>query len=91
MAPTLNEINEKALQPYMKNQITQQAALDRGIQPIRNFMFKQTHENELGLFLRLAKLEKPKNKNDVTIEIKTAKSEIAIYNLKLPRKNPNVK
>ena len=28
MAPTFNEINEKALQPYMKNQITQQAALD---------------------------------------------------------------
>ena len=47
MAPTFNEINEKALQPYMKNQITQQAALDRGIQPIRNFMFKQTHEKEL--------------------------------------------
>ena len=30
MAPTFNEINEKALQPYMKNQITQQVAIDRG-------------------------------------------------------------
>ena len=62
MAPTFNEINEKALQPYMKNQITQQAALDRGIQPIRNFMFKQTHEKELALFVRMAKIEKPKTK-----------------------------
>ena len=65
MAPTFNEINEKALQPYMKNQITQQAALDRGIEPIRNFMFKQTHEKELALFVRMAKIETPKTKDDV--------------------------
>lgn len=65
MAPTFNEINEKALQPYMQNQITQQAALDRGIKPIRDFMFKQTHEKELALFVRMAKIEKPKTKEDV--------------------------
>ena len=65
MAPTFNEINEKALQPYMKNQITQQVAIDRGIQPIRNFMFKQAHEKELALFERIAKIEKPKTKEDV--------------------------
>ena len=65
MAPTFNEINEKALQPYMQNQITQQAAIDRGIVPVRNFMFKQTHEKELALFVRMAKIEKPKNKDDV--------------------------
>lgn len=65
MAPTFNEINEKALQPYMNNQITQQVALDRGIQPIRKFMFKQTHEKELALFVRMGKIEKPKTMDDV--------------------------
>ena len=65
MAPTFNEINEKALQPYMKNQITQQVAIDRGIEPIRNFMFKQTHQKELALFVRMAKIEKPKSKEDI--------------------------
>ena len=65
MAPTFNEINEKALQPYMNNQITQQVALDRGIEPVRKFMFKQTHEKELALFVRMAKIEKPKNKDAV--------------------------
>lgn len=65
MAPTFNEINEKALQPYMNNQITQQVALERGIEPIRNFMFKQTHEKELALFVRMAKIEKPKTKEDI--------------------------
>lgn len=65
MAPTFNQINEKALQPYMQNQITQQAALERGIVPIRDFMFRQTHEKELALFVRMAKIEKPKTKDDV--------------------------
>lgn len=65
MAPTFNEINENALQPYMNNQITQQVALDRGIQPIRKFMLKQTHEKELALFVRMAKIEKPKTKDDL--------------------------
>lgn len=65
MAPTFNEINENALQPYLKNQITQQTALDRGIVPVRNFMFRQTHEKELALFVRMAKIEKPKNKDEV--------------------------
>ena len=65
MSPTLNQINDKALQPYMKNEITQQAAIDRAIVPVRDFMFKQTNEKELALFVRMGKLEKPKNKDDV--------------------------
>lgn len=65
MSPTLSKINETAYQPYMKNMITQQQALDNSLVPIRDFMFKQTHENELALFVKLSKIEKPKNKNDV--------------------------
>lgn len=61
MAPTFNEINEKALQPYMQNQITQQVAIDRGIEPIRKFMLKQVHQKELALFVRMAKVERPQS------------------------------
>jgi len=69
MSPVFNEINDNALQPYMKNEITQQAAFDRGLVPIRKFMFKQTHEKELALFVRMAKIEKPKTKDDVPMYI----------------------
>ncbi len=65
MSPTLSKINETAYQPYMKNIITQQQALDNSIVPIRDFMFKQTHEEELALFVKLSKIEKPKTKKDV--------------------------
>ncbi len=65
MSPTLSKINDTAYQPYMKNQITQQQALDNAITPLRDFMFKQTHENELALFVKLSKIQKPKTKEDV--------------------------
>ena len=65
MAPTINKINKEALQPYMNNQITQQAALDRGIKPVRAFMFAQTDEKELALFVKMAKIDKPRNIDDV--------------------------
>ena len=65
MSPTISKINETAYQPYMKNLITQEAALDNAVKPLRDFMFKQTKESELALFVKMAKLEKPKNKDDV--------------------------
>lgn len=65
MAPTINKINNTAIQPYMKNQITQQAALDKAVIPARDFMFKQTDEKELALFVKMAKIQKPKTKDDV--------------------------
>lgn len=65
MAPTFNQINETALKPYMNNQITQQVAMDKAIKPLREFMIKHTDEKELGLFLSMAKIEKPKDWQDV--------------------------
>lgn len=65
MTPTINEINTKAFQPYMSNKITQQAALTRGVEPLRQFMFRQTDENELALFIRMAKIKNPKTTAEV--------------------------
>ncbi len=65
MSPAITKINETAYQPYMKNLITQEQAIDNAVKPLREFMFKQTKEQELALFIKLAKLEKPKNKDDV--------------------------
>lgn len=61
MAPTFDKMNTTAIQPYMKNQITQQVALDKAITPLREFMIKHTEEKELALFLSMAKIEKPKD------------------------------
>ena len=65
MAPTFNEINNKAFQPYMNNKISQQVALQKGVEPLRKFMFRQTEEVDLALFIQMAKIPKPKAMSDI--------------------------
>lgn len=65
MAPTLQEANREGLQPYMKGQITQQQAFTRGMAPMRAFMIKQTREKDLALFVKMSKIDRPKNFNDI--------------------------
>ncbi len=65
MAPTWNQINTTAVQPYMKNQITQSEALAKAEEPLRVFMFRQTREKDLELFVGLSKMERPKTYREV--------------------------
>ncbi|MDD3014793.1 MAG: flagellar type III secretion system pore protein FliP [Candidatus Gastranaerophilales bacterium] len=65
MAPTFNEINTQSFQPYMNNKITQQVALKKGLEPLRKFMFKQTDESDLALFVQLSKIKKPRVTADI--------------------------
>lgn len=65
MQPTWQEVNSNALQPYLRGEITQQEALDRGMKPIREFMFRQTREKDLALFVHFAKLPRPRNYEDI--------------------------
>ncbi|MGI6119832.1 MAG: flagellar type III secretion system pore protein FliP [Desulfosporosinus sp.] len=65
MTPTWSQINANAIQPYLSNQITQTEALTKAEEPLRNFMFKQTREKDLELFVGLSKMERPKTYRDV--------------------------
>lgn len=55
MAPVFDRINEDALQPYLKEHINVEQALNAAEQPIREFMLAQTRESDLELFVRLSK------------------------------------
>jgi flagellar biosynthetic protein FliP len=65
MAPTFTKINEEALQPYLKGKIDSEAFFNKGMDPMRAFMFRQTREKDIALFIKLAKLQKPKSQKDV--------------------------
>ncbi len=65
MAPTWSQVNHEALQPYLEAKITQEQAYDKAMNPIREFMFKQTREKDLALFIKLSNLERPKTYDDV--------------------------
>jgi flagellar biosynthetic protein FliP len=65
MMPTFKAIKKDAIDPLSRNQITQAQALDRGQQPLREFMFKQTRTKDLALFVNLSHEKRPKTRADV--------------------------
>ncbi|MDI6717056.1 MAG: flagellar type III secretion system pore protein FliP [Actinomycetota bacterium] len=65
MAPIFAQINDNAIKPYTNNSITYEQAYERASEPIREFMFKQTREKDLALFVHLAKIKRPKTRADV--------------------------
>lgn len=69
MTPVWQNVNENALQPYLKEEITQQKALENALEPIRAFMMKQTREKDLSLLINIAKLERPKNIDEVPTHV----------------------
>jgi len=69
MKPVGTEMYEKAWKPYVENKMTFQKAADEGSKPLRQFMFKQTREKDLALFIYLSKTARPKNQNDVPTSV----------------------
>ncbi len=65
MAPTWRTINETALEPFLAEKIDQKEAFTNAEKPIREFMFLQTREKDLELFLSLSKMPKPATREDV--------------------------
>lgn len=69
MAPVGARINELAVTPVMNGEITVNEGLSRGTPPLREFMLKQTRENDLKLFLELSKAPKPKTKDELSMTV----------------------
>jgi flagellar biosynthetic protein FliP len=67
MAPVWHDIQSSAVQPYVDQKLTGEEAVQRGIQPLKTFMCKQTREKDLALFLSIMKAPRPKNFQDIPI------------------------
>lgn len=65
MAPVWTKINETALQPYLNNELSQQVALEKALDPMRDFMLGQTAEKDLALLMEIARVEAPATRDDV--------------------------
>jgi flagellar biosynthetic protein FliP len=67
MGPVLSDVNEIGVQPYLNGTKTQSVAFDDGIEPLREFMLKQTREEEIALFTKAAGNERPGTRADVPL------------------------
>lgn len=65
MAPTLDVLNEQALQPYLDGDISQEEAVERGTGPIREFMLIHTDPSELEVMLEAGGQERPATTDDI--------------------------
>ena len=82
MAPVFNQMNTNALQPYMKDSISLQTAVETGSKPLREFMLGQTRQADISMFMKIAGDKEYKTNDDipftvlvpsfVTSELKTA-------------------
>ncbi len=66
MQPVLNQANREGIQPYMREEITQEQAVDNIVKPFREYMLKHTREEDLGLFIKLSGGDKPKDVTEVS-------------------------
>ena len=65
MAPVWERVNDEAIQPLIEEEIPYKEALDRGMEPMREFMMKQTRQQDMALFVRLARISQPRNREDI--------------------------
>jgi flagellar biosynthetic protein FliP len=69
MAPTLHKVDKIAVEPYRAGHIDARQAVVRGLQPVRTFMFKQTRDSDLALFIRLSHEKRPRTRADVPTHV----------------------
>lgn len=65
MMPVYEQVDTVAIQPYLNGQIDQETAFAEGIRPVREFMFAQTREKDIQLFLELGHQEQPATIEDI--------------------------
>jgi len=65
MMPTITAIKKDAYDPLVKHEISTATAIQRGEEPLREFMFRQTSNEDLSLFVSLAKIKTPQTRAQV--------------------------
>ena len=69
MAPTLSQVNERAITPWLDGKMTQVDMMKAGVIPMREFMYKQTRESDLKTFIEMSRLPRPNTADDVPLHV----------------------
>jgi len=67
MTPVFQQVNQMAIEPYNRGEISQMQAFERGAKPFKAFMLKHTREKDLQLFLRYSQAPAPATYDDISI------------------------
>jgi len=67
MAPVLEQINNKAYQPLNGGKIGVEAAIKEAAAPLKDFMVRQTREQDLALLVEISKAPAPRTLDDISL------------------------
>ncbi|MGM9486040.1 flagellar type III secretion system pore protein FliP [Ideonella sp. YS5] len=65
MNPVLQQVNNEALQPFMAGKLGIQQGVDTAARPLREFMVRQTREQDLALMVEISKSKRPTSIDDI--------------------------
>ena len=69
MSPVFDQISAQAYHPLSRDEITSEQALDRGSQPLKTFMLRQTRETDLAMFAEMAGVGPLEDQNAVPLRV----------------------
>ena len=69
MAPTFGSVYQNAVKPLAAGEITSEEAFEVGMAPIREFMFGQTREKDLKMFLEISGTQDVQTQDDIPTSV----------------------
>lgn len=69
MGPVWEQVQSKALNPYLNDEISQDQALEAAVDPIRSFMLRQVREKDLDLFVKMSGITLPDHPRQVPLRV----------------------
>ncbi|WP_230408452.1 flagellar type III secretion system pore protein FliP [Undibacterium flavidum] len=69
MGPAFDKIYEDAYLPFSENKITMQKAMEKGVEPLKGFMLKQTRESDIALYVKLSNTPALQGPEDIPLRV----------------------
>lgn len=69
MQPIYSQVTDEALTPYLNEELSGQEAIKKAEGPLKDFMYKQTRDEDIKLFLDISETKKPEDLNDLPLTI----------------------
>ncbi|WMW82209.1 flagellar type III secretion system pore protein FliP [Undibacterium cyanobacteriorum] len=69
MGPSFDKIYQDAYIPFTENKITMQKAMEKGAEPLKQFMLKQTRESDIALYVRLSETPQLQGPEDIPLRV----------------------
>src|SRR6202035_3239372 len=69
MQPVMMAVNQQAIEPFQKGQISGWQALERGVDPPKRFMLRYAREKDLALFVNAASVPRPRTPADLPMRV----------------------